>query len=247
MNQKNNAAKREERSHLLQYLKAHGILKFGDGPDLILDLGEQKIAIEHTRLFRDDTPKGSPEYHRESIEDQIVDEARMLYVADKHYDLKVDVLFNSIVPITQKKVSVLAQELRNCVRELEPTVLSGNYGPFDWNTNHFLENKIPNEINVLWIHKATYNGDSWDTSDGGAVGALQPSFIQLALDKKEEKIHSYRLKGEKVWILIVASGLKMSSYFDRDNSEFLEATYNSSADAVFLLDCSSNKVHELHI
>jgi len=198
MNQKENVAKREERSHLLQFLKAQGILKFGDGPDLILELGEQKIAIEHTRLFRDDTPKGSPKYHRESIEDQIVDEAKTLYDAEKHYDFNVDVLFNNIVPITQKQVSVLAQELCNCVRELEPTVLSGYEGPFDWRSNQFLENKISNEVTFLWLHKAIHSDDFWYTSGGGAVGALQPRFIQSALDKKQRKMHSYKSKGEKV-------------------------------------------------
>lgn len=250
MDLRKSTARREERNQLLQFLEAQKILQFFDCPDLIIDLGGEKIGIEHTRILRDRTPvnNGSHERQRESIESQIVKKAKEFYVAKKHYDLNVCVFFNPTIIISQKQVSTIAQQLCDYIRAEEPhDISSGHSQHFTKDVNPLLNNKLPESIAHCWIEAAVHNDDLWSPSIAGFFGSLKSNLIQFSLDDKETKIPDYRSKCDKVWILVVAVGGQMSSAFDFTNSQFLEVEYISSADAVYLLDSFLGTIYELRI
>jgi hypothetical protein len=71
-------------------------------------------------------------------------------------------------------------------------------------------------------------------AEGGAVGSSREEF-QSCISEKEQKLPTYRMRCDEIYLLIVASGLHISS--DPGDADALKASsYQGSFDGVLLLD-----------
>lgn len=247
MNSRENDAKKEERHQLLQFLTAEGILRFGDRPDLLINLNGEAIAIDHTRIFWEKTGNGSITHRQEKIQTQIVEKAKEFYVSKKHFDFQLQVLFMS--KLSKESVQRLAQEFCEVIRDIESLVIESHETEcFDsariLSLN--LPHQLPSAISHFSVTKAKFEKDHWSITHVGPIYDMKQELIQSTLNDKENKIAAYRSASRKVWIVIV-TGAYLSSTLDFSNLSFLNSNYFSSADAAFLFDSFSNKSYELRI
>ncbi|PQV62964.1 hypothetical protein B1R32_1176 [Abditibacterium utsteinense] len=242
-------SKQEEAFDVLQFLRANQNLEQSEEPDFVFDFLGVRVGIEHTRLLKDETAKGSPLKARENWQSDVVQAAYELYCSSLHQSLYVIAEFNDRIVFKIQDKPLLSQALCSSVREVEELGYISEQGLYleCWSANRALKNKIPQAISHLWIRKGRGSDELWSISGGGAIGALPAEMIQNCLNRKEKRISNYRERCKELWLLIVVAGNGMSSMFEDRDQSFSEQLYQSSFDKVFLLNKFHNRVHSIQI
>jgi hypothetical protein len=241
----------EERSHLVRFLDSlpgalAGVREFSDKPDLVIHTAStHRIGIEHTQLFRTDGARGRrfPK-EAESLESRCVERARTLFEEQGGPSLYVYVYFNDR-PIRKVDVRGIAERLAAVVARIAPTVPGVQREVEAWSYNRTAPEKIPEEIEELWIIKpAGKDPESlWGVPRGGTVPEPTRDQIQQAIDEKSTRLAEYRSRCDEVWLLLVADGFSPAT--DLRLPEGFTDTFVFAFDRVFYFHSFSLKVVEL--
>jgi hypothetical protein len=211
-----------------------------DPPDFVVECDSQRTAIEITEIYttsaRCERPQG-----QEPLKENLVDEALRLYRASGKPSISAVFSFSNDTNYLKRDRLRLAQALQECVPthlatndDLVP-VHAGQHGP-QW---------VPGLDMILVRKPRPYEGPDhlWRIQYSGFVHPSE-TFIQQALDAKEQKLKKYRMANcDNYWLVTVVPGTAPSSFMDIPAATHV---FKSSFDRVVVFFLQSKSVFVLH-
>lgn len=232
-----------------------GTVNHKDRPDFRVHTKNGIYGIEHTRVFRPKSKQGIVLQEQESLKEETVEKAKALYhKSGDHPNLIVDVFFRSHyglkfknydTKLTKQKVDGLANSISKFVINNIPDPGSRIVLP---RMNPRTYKRLPKEIKQIAIQRDfKSNNEIWDPSLGGFVPELTPDLIQKSISKKQGDVKKFEVDCLQNWLLIVEAGTKPSKSFDSEKDNFINQTYSTDFDKVFLFRMLDRKVYDLNI
>jgi hypothetical protein len=205
----------------------------GSEPDFFVKAGESLVlGVELTELYRTPEPNQQPRQAGENIRKQIVDRACSIHQGHSGPALDVSVHFSMNQGWDKKRVPWLASKLAQLVFNNPPAEGQKRWLQNPWlNPTHF-----PYEIDSIDIRRYDWiTKPHWSSPDVDCIPQLSKDDLQTVIDRKNDRISSYRQKGaEEVWLLII-HGLALSSMFD-SNHDPLDHEYRSEFSRTFFFN-----------
>jgi hypothetical protein len=233
------AKKSRERRFVDEWRTVEGSFPTGDlrdheRPDFLVLARDQQFGIEVTELL---VPSGTnpSQIARENFQEQVVNLGARIHTDLGGPALDVAVYFGMGTPVTKKRFRELARALVDVVQDNTPID-----GTSEW-TNDSLRDLELTYVRVL--RSAVLTEPAWHVSHSGWVPDAEPSWIQNVIDKKAD-FRSTELSLDRIWLLIVSEGFRVSSvaFF---NASVTESSYNSPFGRTFLFDRMHRRSIEL--
>jgi hypothetical protein len=244
--------KKRETYHLLLFLESFegfpaGAILPCEHPDFLVQTSQGYIGIELTEYYRDSGNKyGSPLRAKETHEEMVLKRASSGYKQRGLPPVHVGIHWSPSNHLIASKIDQLAATLIDLVEchlpEQDSTEIIGYLHP-----GHEL---LPDEVLSLHILR-TRNLTQTTWVPFGAIfpPELTGPNLQDLVDKKEDKVSTYRQTCSQVWLLIVSNHLelpmirwsKICELAPETKDHRLETTF----DRVFFLDCLDRYVVEL--
>jgi hypothetical protein len=241
--------KKEIENHYLDRLRA-AMLNFPAGriepteePDFLVHVDNHVIGIELTELHRE-TPGGvKPQQALEAMRHRVVAKAQELYIAAKLPPVNVSIFMNDGYDIKKEQVLPLAEKIHKLVASQLPDKNSSREIEYDWKTPGSFPAPLI-QISVLRLDVITKTffsapGATW-------VSTLTDADIERAVEPKEKKYSTYRMKCDEAWLLINADIRSMSTWFEFESSA-LSKPLRTQFQRVFVLRHFGGHLFELPI
>jgi hypothetical protein len=215
----------------------------GTEPDFFVASPKALLGIELTELYRQAEANKPPMQAGERIRKQIVDRALNIFEKSGGPSLDVSVHFGLNEDLRKDRVADLAAKLAN--------VISAHLNHFGEYTHTWLQNPwtnkdvFPFEIDLISVMRIAGKTPShWSCPESSCIPEFSEIDIQKAIDKKEDRIASYRHREpQAIWLLVIR-GLGMSSTFDLA-AHATQHNYVFGFDRVFLFDWFSQTYVEM--
>ena len=206
----------------------------GESPDFIIEIGNKKIGVEVTSIYRYLGCGNSAK--TQSDLSFIVDKAVEIYNGKNGIPLVFGFAFDGRSAISNR--STLYQELGELIYEY-----TEKHWPDGINDIKKIDGKFTSFVNTIFA-QPTDNADS--------VGFVVSSFdseavnnaaLEKILRKKEVLLPKYRTRCEIIWLLIVLPTMRLAADYILLDNESIELDHNF--DAVYVLDDYRNKVERV--
>ncbi len=189
------ATNRAIERHYFDQFKAHfplppGELKYGDKPDVIIN-GERRIGVEIANLYLVDGRDPISEQTQRHFREAVLKQAQALYLAAGGKTIELTVGFDPTHPIANKK------SVASALAVAAKSIAKLPVGPVD----RIYFNQIP-EVWFIYHNPTEYPDAVWRTSQVYTVPRLSLSRIAAILNKKHQKLPSYR-PCDAFWLLLV--------------------------------------------
>lgn len=249
-------SKKERESDTFKFWKKLGLYSLNNldvqkppEPDFIYKDSNIFIGIEHTSLVHEIDNNGVDIVMHNVLAKQITEQAW------KAFKNKNDVLLH---------VTISFKCTHGFATPGEPIYLAGNdREELTKYLSSFVENNYPREaeesVNFDWRNKlhrkldgisiwntSHFGGECWTEITGGIVPMLAMDHLQARINAKNEKPIRYKLDYDQTWLLMVENEAKHHTYFDIENSEFQEHSYDTVFDRLFIYRLRNNSIIELN-
>lgn len=225
--------------------------EFTDKPDMLIVTPDDRIGVEHTRIYREDpaSPSGRQLRPQERIQFQIVQQAFELFRKHSSTPLYLTVMFDEPYNYKTRDASSVATALKRAVLQ-SMTFIDGGCTPEQdvlmesWD---FQRRGLEFPDGVRSFHYRVHRNQEWELwapSYGYMVPYLNVSDIEAVIEKKEKLLNSYQARCEKVWLLIATDAGMRSSHFDIP-AEVTEYSYPTKFERVFLMRIFHRNLSEL--
>ena len=217
-----------------------GSIEDSDPPDFLIKCDDVITGIELTRYYRKRRNYEINDREIEAIQQKICDEAQKIYNSKSQVPLYVYPLWGFRQKLSSQKISSLANILANLVLDNIPEEV---HSTIHLNYRKLLSLPISaycNQISIMKMQDEVH----W-ASMGASFLYVDKSEIEELIAKKNEKINDYQKKCDKVWLIIVFEGSKLSSTVDLH--DVIDKTFESNFDKILLYDKDKTVVHCLDI
>ncbi len=209
-----------------------------EAPDFIFD-GDVRIGVELTDYIRPLVNASVTLRTVESLHERVAREGKRLFEEQHSVPLWVTMHWNSAYRLNKAEAHSLAAELASLIAQSLPDEPNGRVA-IDEDTH----GDLPIFRAIFRIHvrrlKPGMAGVWWPTEAGFVQ--VSGAEIQTILDGKEPLIKQYLEKCERVWLVIVADGMRISSTVELDLGDYNLIT---SFERVYFYDGASNQVLQL--
>jgi hypothetical protein len=185
-----------------------------ESPDFLIKTQLRRVGIEviEYHVQEPDEGWGSPTRAQESTEDMVLRMASEMHQSKGLPPVAVHVLWHPHQAFGSRRVQELAADLADLVQEHLPE--PGHEAAIR-HRRHPAWSFLPEEVASLSIdRRINFSKNSWTSVRGAFVPTLTPPVLQQVMRSKEDKVSSYRQKGQEVWLLIVARGFEPSTFGD---------------------------------
>jgi hypothetical protein len=220
-----------------------GIVEPTEEPDFLVRSPNNVLGIELTELHRE-APQGvPPEQASEAMRHRVVARAQEIYAATDNPPVRVTVFMNDRIHIKKGEVESLASAISQIAIRNLPGQNSSREESYEWTNRAY----FPEILHSVTVHRLDVLTRSFFSVPGATwVATLAPEDIERALQLKEAKYATYRLRCDSAWLVINADIGPMSTWFEFE-SEALEKPFRTSFDRVFVLRHFGNKLFELNL
>jgi hypothetical protein len=233
-----------EQAHLLHFQETFESFPVGDvekteNPDRIVHTPQHRIGIEHTELFHPGPSHGHSLQAQDGLARRIVDEAEKLFSTKCSQPLLVQIRFMSRSKMGKQDVGRIAEMICHLVDDAVadlPTFATLTRTPQN-------AERFPAEVSCIEVVRQSRD-TRWCCSGNSFVRELSPEQLQATIDKKEQKVNSYREKCAEIWLLIVADDVRPPSTLDLAPSAVTHP-YATTFDRVFVFWDAKRKYVEL--
>ena len=216
--------KQRERFLLDQFLKHQKItpkrIVPGESPDFLIDLEGRAVGIEMTELFiRRNRSEAHPEPLKESLlkkiesnADRIISKAREIYFSAGNPPVLSTIVISDRITLDKKKGDQIAELIAYQIQSMSLE----NSQAAKWRSCEEENEKHPLLDLVYFIHTERVpelRFAHWTVVKAGLVATLTSECLQAEIDKKANKINTYRKKAEEIWLLMVADPTRLSQKF----------------------------------
>ena len=195
--------------------------------------GKSALGIELTRLYDDSTSLDMKTSGTQSTTCALAQK-----IASNHESsgLRVFVNFRPHVKLKPrehaKKLAELVQEHAATLKRNERTTIFSDS-----------DNDIYVSLNI-WRSDQNQKA-RWQARVAGHSPRLTSEMIQRCLDKKNKKHAEYTSRAASNWLIIIATGEELPSFFGDTPKSVFEEPYKTSFDRVFYFDSFHKRDHEL--
>jgi hypothetical protein len=242
-----NSTQKELERYFLEVFKKllpdfpEGEIVQGESPDFLIDTINERVGIEISRIFQEQSESGSFLHKEEENVRNIINKACAFYEKQDLHPLYVNITFNRLRSKQKDRLNQLAQEIAEFVSTHTPPTNNPN---LIWNSkqNHSI---LPDEINCIAIGRFdSLRKNLWVPTEAGFIPENIVTHLQERTDNKNKKIKSYHLKCGKCWLLLVAESARISSSFTP--SEMTKTNeYFSLFERTFYIDVALENYFEL--
>jgi hypothetical protein len=208
-----------------------------ESPDFLLPSTDGTIGFEVTEYIRGQTPRGgSPLREREKFREKVVLRAQKLFEQRCIVPLNVIVHWLSR-PTPKANPEFLAASIADLVAAHVPT---DTYQKMRLDAVALEGTRIEDQvlsISIWRLRPTARNG--WAVMGGAFVG-IPPDELQTAIDGKKAKVAPYRLKCDRVWLIIAAGLVHISSHAEI-HEEDLDHVFLTPFDRVFFYDWATSR------
>jgi hypothetical protein len=211
-----------------------GEVRDHESPDFIVVAPDHQVGIEVTELLV--PSEGEPsQIARENFQEQVVNLGARMHADLGGPVLDVAVYFGLGTPVTKQTYRDVAQALVDVVRNNTPMT-----GRSEWENEMLV---YPQLAHVRIVRSVALSTPSWHVWHNGWVPDAEPNWLQSAIDKKAS-LRSNELSLDRIWLLIVSEGFRVSSVA-LFGSSVIECMYNSPFGRTFLFDLMGRRSIEL--
>jgi hypothetical protein len=236
----------EERMALDRFRQASGLLSGAvtlvkpDPPDLLIEQGGRRIAVEMTRHHQDSGPKGSKQAEQEEIEDRVVAMAQTLFeAAHPGVHLLVSPFFNH-GSLNRRDLKLYAERLAHAVAGLIPPLTTEPLSSLSAGWHQLKAEGLDDSLAFLEVSRARASTYSvWDFGDAGRL-SRDVGHLLSVVRNKEADLHRYQAGFDECW-LIVYTTHNASTFFDFE--VLAPRMWKSTFDGVVVIDALSQFVH----
>ena len=223
-----------------------GEVRHEDQPDFRVHTMNGCLGVEHRQLFH---PKKQDAPLLQALENHI-DE--ILTIAQEHAELRgmppvyAAFYFNHHLlgrGLTKQKRRDLGRKIARAAYKNLPEV--NEHKEFEFGQIHDVG--LPEEVEWLFLSRtADRKRHDWGSleQDEGEILTDCRQALQKAINEKSEKLNSYRQHCRQCWLLVVADGLKPSSYI-HPYEVSKDHIYESPFDRTYFLDCGKSDLIRL--
>jgi hypothetical protein len=222
-----------------------------DKPDLIINLDEKVIGIEHTRIYRTSGATSGLEPHAQiAVQHRIVDSAWKEFSSISSSKLWLLVSFEDVTTYKMRESRDVGRLLAQVVNETVAQI-SHQPGTIVWHTLEAWQFQtrglnFPHGIKQIdfQIVDDKPKLELWGPAYSYMVPHLSVERIQERISEKEKRIQDYLLSCDEVWLLIVIDTGVPSNHFEADQ-ELMETFFHTSFTKVILLRSFHTELFEL--
>lgn len=219
-----------------------GLIVSRESPDFILEMESGKIGLEVTSVHKSADSFGNYPKVQENECTMLVNESLILFENMGLPFVEVVFHFNHHTKFNKHNRSQLAHKIAMLVAQNIPLNNSWKMVVNDsTNPSYF-----PYEIDSISIARYGHTKNYWSKSGGGFVQEDFTSELQIAIDKKNQKVLKFNKECKAHWLLVVIEGLDDSSLFEPSELT-LTNKYLSRFEKIYLLDRFGAKGYELQI
>ncbi len=227
-----------------------------DLPDGMIQVGDKKISVELTQIFWDEDADGVNKKAQENLADIIMDLAEMKYQRYNLPPLQVNVSFVDKYGLNKndnnkRLYSTDKEALSDYIVEKVIKHLPASNEAFieipEYNNNweRILDPKI-HRIYISRFPELTEN--CWAVSGAGVIPFITVEKINEIIQKKSNRLVSYKNLYNKAWLVIIEDWNGLSGYFNfRNAEELLKKDFKSDFDRIFILRSRRKELIELNI
>lgn len=178
-----------------------------DPPDLLLNLNDKQIGIEHTMVPVKNGEKLNSEY---KTFDKVISEAQSLYEQDDLPPNYVVINFKSPISTRKNKKDKTVKDLLDLVSQYTPE-LGGN----EYVENFVPSDELPYFTDRIKISRhVKYTNSLWQRPGLVWSGAISNSDIIPRINNKNERLikTQYYRNFDEVWLLLVVEGKEWSDF-----------------------------------
>ncbi len=205
-----------------------------ESPDFMVKIKKKfNLRIELTRL----NPLNAKtltikELERDQLRDEVIDRAKDIFTQSSAINLFVKILFSDKEKLNPGSSVVLSARLTNLIRN---SVQDKNTGGFFHKL--ITGSSLPKELGeILIIHDPVLKTSVWERSNNLGISENVPEDIQLAIQKKDEKLILYQKQQfNSYWLIITTDRLRGTKNYNLQN-KVLNQQFHSRFQQVFLFD-----------
>lgn len=225
-----------------------------DPPDSYFLLNDKKISIELTEIIWDKDKDGVNKKEQESLANQIVQIAERkyeklglppLYTSISFIDQYGLLKWGDVTILTPTDKEKLSDYIVQKVIEFTPHQMDELIEVPLWNESG--DRLMDEKIDSLYISKHEYlDSNCWTTSGGECIPDITYEKLDSIIQKKNIALLKYKNNFNESWLVIVEYWDDISGYFGfRFIDEFLEKSFKSQFDRVFILRSRRREIIEL--
>ncbi len=212
----------------------------GEAPDFLVKAEGCLVGVEVREVFVEHDHGPILPKAAESIVDRVVADARRLYESRGGKPVHISIGFSTGGDLRALDRRAAAHALADYLIALDP--------PLD----EYISWKPPLEgsslppqlsfMNILAV--PSWGMAHWGSPKAGWVAPLTRETLQSSVDSKALKIHEYRKRSEKVWLLLVIEGRAPSQFFELP-PDLHQFSLSSPFDRTYLLFSFGQKVYDV--
>jgi hypothetical protein len=217
-----------------------GRIEDSERPDFLTSTNDLITGIEIIRYYRKQNNNEINDREIEAIRQNICDKAQKIYNSKSQVPLYVYPLWGFRQKLNGQEISSIANNLATLVLLNTPEEV---YKSIYLNYEKLLSSPLSAYCNRISIMKMQENV-RW-ASVSASYLYVDKSEIKELIAKKNEKINDYQNKCDKIWLIIVFEGSKLSSTVDLH--DVINKTFESNFEKILLYDKDKSVVHCLDI
>ena len=237
--------KEVERARLMQLRAIYarfpeGEIEDHERPDFLLR-GRDVLGIEVTGLHSD---RGIADRRAEGAWRRAIDDARAEYKRDNLSPCHVIIEWHGPPTRsreggtrTSRSIAATVEQIIAATRDREVHIEYSGHGGI----------QLPNGVERMDVQRVhDWAEGFWDFKQGAVVPTWSPSFIQAAINKKEQLFDRYREKCDRVWLVLLAEHDYASSWGEHTDSSRANV-YVTRFEHVLVFRTLSGQVTELQV
>lgn len=214
-----------EKDRLKLVIKKYKLKDFikTESPDCIVKLDQETIGIELISY------KESIKEAREILIFEICNLIKSQYIVKSNIPVSVVLNFNSSLNLKNNKTSQLVESLVDIILNYNQ---SGIMLDFLYKDYPKIKKILPATFEYIEIKPS--NAITISPINIDEIESLNVELLQSLIDKKNNRIHSYKNNANKLWLVVDIGNYSSSTFFDLDYS-ILKYNYSSRFDKTILL------------
>lgn len=215
-----------------------------ESPDFYVYLDNNTfLGIEMEEIVQLSNTKKSKLKEIETLQKNIVEKAKLLFLNEKSIHLHVDCYFNKEIYCKKTEIIKIATELKNIIIAETNRINFSQLTIFSIIVSSWLKNYINNiEISYFPEIKAS----CWHPDYTFMIPCLNYEIIKHFIDKKECLIAEYKKKCNNIWLLMIVKGIRESSTFYLDK-KITEKIFRTNFDKIIIFNPLKDEIVDLNI
>lgn len=227
-------------------------LQHGDRPDLIINLCQGQIGVEHTRIYRTSGSTSGLEPHaQEAVQHRIVEYGWKEFLTLSRVKLWLIVQFNDVTTYKKREYRVIGEVLAHVVYDAVVAIAPLGRRREGWCEieawrYHGQGHCFPEGIKQVSYQFVEPKLEFWGPSYSYIVPHLSVGRVGERITNKEKNIEEYLLKCDEVWLLIAVDTGMPSNHFEID-AELLGTKFQTRFSKVLIMRSLHSEIYELKV